>query len=506
MGIKLPMNSNTFTTTNLFGHLGKVLISLGDSGSNVVSASVGSSPSDFATNIANAHSTLSAYPIDVDMDKIADTILIANSTYDFSVEDGIFVKTYKVHRNASNGANIAIRDTNGSTYETIHLSSSQLTGREIANVINSSSSYFDANGTDGYLFVATNNSKYKNFYLEQVDSNDTRLELTTDYIDVNSSGTISSIYTVDDLVKTKVDMNSSGRVATYIRPENYKDDKIRNSHDVTLSLSTLAGDSLYLKFGMLTECNSSNDIANNGLYSFTSHDGMTVALDWRYSGGTSYVDVCIPFLEVNQTYDNNRPDRFFSAVAEGMNKYFNEINTTLLEMRASSDNGSIYFTGTFSVNYIYANSYHYLELNDSTSSLDEVVSKESNMSYIPYSFSNLESNGIYPGGITRDLDNPIVLLQRLTGYKAKKILTTSEDADGDSFSWKFIDLTKDYSNWFNPADSYNLFTFDKTKGYWVLLEDIDQNYFGNFQAGTDSPNLSVNIVYNHSFVNWTGDI
>jgi len=92
----------------------------------------------------------------------------------------------------------------------------------------------------------------------------------------------------------------------------------------------------------------------------------------------------------------------------------------------------------------------------------------------------------------------------VTGYKMRKILTTNEDADSNSISWSFIDLTKDSSNWFDAVDGYNLFSFDKTKGYWVYLEDSPDTTFDNFPAGTDSQALSVTTIYNHVFVNDTG--
>ena len=512
LAFEVPGGYDVYDTNTVLGNLGKIYISIGDANKSVVSAEIGNTITKFAENIEKAHSTLKALPIDVDMNGTFDTLLIANSKYDFSIQDGIFYKRYRVNRNASTGANLVVRNSKGGIYETFHLSSSQITGEDIAKVINDNSKYFEANGTNDYLAIATNDINYKDFYLEQSDSNVSRLELITDpetNTTITSDGVIKKVYSIDNLANSLVAVDGSVTIQLYLRGDNWGDGKqITRDNIMEYFLETLTGEIVHLSFGFMDECNLTKEIQKHPLYQdeFVSSYGLNVSLAWQNYD----VNVCLSVYDGNQTQDDDEFYKSLASFAEGMYKYFYEINSSLIpNFFVVHDNRSFTIAGAFTLVDFKPQQDHYLETapkDVGTIKMQDVVVSVSKMSHIPYSIGDLQNNRLYSGGITRDFDNPVVSLQRLTGYKAKKILTTSEDADGGSFSWKFIDLTKDYSDWFNPVDSYNLFTFNKTKGYWVYLDDIDQNYFGNFQAGTDSPNLSVNIVYNHSFVNWTGDI
>jgi hypothetical protein len=88
--------------------------------------------------------------------------------------------------------------------------------------------------------------------------------------------------------------------------------------------------------------------------------------------------------------------------------------------------------------------------------------------------------------------------------KIKKILSTNENATSGSIGWSFIDLTKSSDNWFDQKDSYNLFSFDKTKGYWVYLEEANTTIRELVEPFETNGSISLSLTYNHSFINDTG--
>jgi hypothetical protein len=116
--------------------------------------------------------------------------------------------------------------------------------------------------------------------------------------------------------------------------------------------------------------------------------------------------------------------------------------------------------------------------------------------------SDLKYNKVWAGAESNDVENPVASIQRVAGKKVTKVLSTNEKANSTNISWNFIDLTKSSDNWFDSKDGYSLFSFDKTKGYWVYLQDATMPFVeSDGSSEFDASSISVTTIYDHDFVN-----
>jgi len=493
LGLRVPTDTGAFTAGTILEDLGDINLSVGDNNSSAPSVSADGNMSAFAANIKANHATFETVILDTDFNDENDTILVVNDTYNFSVNDGVFVKTYKVNTSNVNGATLKIRDINGSTYETITFDDND-TATEVAKEINidgTSTSKFDANGTtNGYLFVATGDEDYRHFYIEQTSGVD-RLRLITDSTEYNASGTVREVYSLENLARADVDYYSKYATAIVIRTVSANSDE-----DVYIEyrLTAQNGNKFMMRFGGWNELNTNAKVSSDANYTFTSPYGKTVAVAYESNESN--------FSMYPSDLNSSTASQLAATWAAGINRHFSDYNTTTFTITASSSGSDliIYTDANLSIETNAST-----DANISTSDTDSTALLYDSNLTIPAMVDDLKYNRVYAGSVTNNVTDPVPYLQKITGYKVRKMLTTNEDADGSSISWNFIDLTKNPDNWFEEQDAYNLFSFDKEKGYWVYLENVTDTSFNGFTAGTDSPDLTVTTTYNHSFVNDTNN-
>ena len=491
LGLRIPTDTATFSSNTILADLGQVFITIGDNNSTSTTKDVATSIDTSANNIAGVHGTMYAVQIDTDFNGQVDTILMVNPTYNFSVQDGVFVKTYQVNTSARNAATLKIRDINGTTHETISFTDSNDSASKLAKEIRidgTSTSKFDANGTNGYLFVATDDEDYRNFYIEQT-SGVNRLTLVTDSTENNATGTVREVYSPENLARASVDYYTKAQLRLVKEAE--QEDSATNSY-VEFNITSPNRDYMRIRYGYFTDTNSSDTASGAHDYN-VSYSGKTIAVG--YIGNDLNISVA-PISDLNSSSTTVAAN----ILAYAINYHFTEKNSSIFNITATASSGTVTLYGDFNFT-IDANDSTTFDFNISDTNSTALLT-DSNLT-IPSLTSDLGYSKVYAGSVTTDVEDPVPNLQSITGYKVRKILTTNEDADGSSISWNFIDLTKSAGDWFDAEDGYNLFSFDKEKGYWVYLENTADTTFDNFPKGTDSTALTVTTTYNHSFVNDT---
>jgi len=442
--------------------------------------------------------------IDTDFNGIADTILVVG-TQNFYVRDQLFSKTYAVNESVDDGAlSKFILDVNQTTANQVTittLSGADNNATSIGNKVATAADdlYFDVNYTTGYIYVDTNKTAFKTFTLEQT-SGINRLRLVTDSTENNASGTVKQVYSLENLARAEVDYNSSYNLEMIHRTHSPSSGQSGNVF-VEFNISntpTSATDDLRIRFGSFTEIDTTAEITTQmtnhpNAYQITSN-GFTITMD--YTGQDLNISMLPADLNVTSITTKSA-----SILADVINYHFNtgEKNSTFT-ISASSSSNILSVVGDINLT---------IDVNTTTVGEDNISISDSNLTAlisdsnltIDSITSDLKYNKVYAGAVTTDIDSAVPMIQSVAKMKVRKILGTNENASSGDISWNFIDLTKNSDSWFNAKDQYSLFSFDKTKGYWVYLEE-------DIPAITSFDNdlaLTVDLQYDHKFINDTND-
>jgi hypothetical protein len=463
------------------------------------------------TNFETDGNITNAFTIDTDFDGVTETIVLVddNDTDPFYVRDRQFTKKYDLvvdNINSANGATLYLNDNNG-TKTSVDIntpSSTQLAAKLTTG--NYKAYHADTNGS---IYIISQKIEDKGFSVDQ-QSGTPILTLDTDADDDNVSGIAKEVYSMANLATAEIDTNNRYRFrlnmlsfgdsgyVTNSNDQHYVEFNISN--DVALAGVNRVTTPAYarIRFGGFHEVNSTLRSSQYGDYNF-SVSGSLVTLDYTTPTGASSLDLNISMTQsdLNGTGGSN----LAKYASQAINYYFTDVNSTF-DITASYTGNDLLVYGDFNLTIDDNGTAGDTNLTISDSNVSALV-YESNLTITPL-VDDLKYNKVYAGTLSNDLDNPISTIQRFEddngdNYKVTKILTTNEF--GSSFSWNFIDLTKSSDNWFDEEDSYNLFSFDSEKGYWVYLEGGNSNPVG----GISSSDLTLSVEYLHKFVGDTND-
>ncbi len=502
LGLRLASNNASFTDNYFAVNDGKIDFN----GTNNISLKT--SMSTAQTNLETNTTTIR---IDTNFDGLAETILVVEPE-NFYVRDLTIVKPYLalVETSGSVSGRYVI-DLNGSYDINITANESNTTtnfSTEINTAGNGLKLYSAV--SSGYLYVGSSNTDIKDFKVNQ-SYGTSRLKLITDPIaDFNASGTIQEVYTLENLARAGIkyyeDYNTT--TVTLVVEVNETNGISVTDKVAELNISNLAIDyngtsgrdyNVSIKLGVgLT----------SGSYSATTTDS-----DITYSLSNREVNVSIASgaSETNETYA--------TALSEVINRYFDTYSTSNLKATATTT-ATATATPTVKTTVTITGQF-FFESNDTNATYDNIRfspastkstthtrvdqtgstitkgSTESNISTIKTLVDDLGYNKVFATVLPVSQANPVVTLQEQTNLKVKKVLSTNENSSG-SLGWNFVDLTKDNTEWFDATDSYNLFSFEKEKGYWVYLINDGS------QPGDIAGKVTISgILYDHDILNDT---
>jgi len=484
LGLRIPTEINNTLNSSILAALGIVSVGIGENNTTEADSTNQTSVSDMTTAIAGLATSLSGINLDTDFNGEADTVLLVNTSRNFSVRDKTFVKTYAVDTSVREATNLILDVNQSGVFGSIDLNESNTSALTIAKEIRGDTTYVEANGTNGYIFVATNNHNNRSFTLEQ-SSGINRLRLITDSTENNASGAVKQVYSLENLARAEVNYNTKAQLHL-LKDNNETEDSATNNY-VEFNITNSIGEYMNVRFGYFTDMNNSDTTVGAHEYNL-SYGSKTIAVG--YIGNDLNISV-VPITDLNSTEVTTAADIWTKAI----NHHFSEINSSFT-ISASASAGVITLDGDFNFTIDQNGSSKFdFNISDSTSS---ALITDSNLT-IDSITSDLKYNKVYAGAVTTDIDSAVPMIQKVSGKKVRKILSTNEKLSDGSISWNFIDLTKSSDKWFNAQDQYSLFSFDKTKGYWVYLEEEDVPAFKG------DLNLTVDLQYDHKFTNDTND-
>jgi len=460
----------------------------------------GTSTSDF-TNIADIGTKITAVAgsgattilLDTDFNGIGDTILVVDKTSNFYVRDQLFTKMYEVDSTNINGASF-ILDRNQSTDGQLSLSATtaQNLASELVTKVNANG-YNSAYSSGNYLYIDTNLTAFKTMTLEQTTGT-SRIRLITDSTENNASGTVKQVYSLENLARAEVDYNTSVSFDF-----NTSVGDTAGSH-IDVNLTNPAGRKFIIRYGYDINHSAMTGIEEYNLTgSYTGINLYKVMLDYNTTTTNHELNISITGTDMNGTTKTSNAKIFTDAV----NYYVTNLdsNFTILASRSGT---TITLTGDFNLTHDIKSSDLDINITNSANTYSDInvtdIDSDSNLT-IDSITSDLKYNKVYAGAVTTDIDSAVPMIQSVAKMKVRKILGTNENASSGDISWNFIDLTKNSDSWFNAKDQYSLFSFDKTKGYWVYLEE-------DIPAITSFDNdlaLTVDLQYDHKFINDTND-
>ena len=476
LGLRIPSDLNDLSDNEILQTIGTI-----DLNGSVI---------PFRGSVATINNTVGVNAttvlIDTDFNEIMDTV-IAIGTQNFYVRDQLFSRTYKVDETVDDTTSILILDRNQTTAAqvTISLSGADNNASAIKEKISTASSAmdFDVNSTSGYLYLDTNLTKYSTFTLEQT-SGINRLTLVTDSTEYNASGSVREVYSLENLARATVDYNTSVSI-----PFKNASAGAAGTDFLEFNLTNPNGAIATIR---VTEHSTADAIS---VYEHNLSSAPFVGLDYNLTSFNPELNVTFDSNDFNATTTTQVATYLTSAI----NYYFGTIRSDFV-ISASSLTNTVTLTGDFNLTN---------EMNESANediniTISSTLISDSNLTITPM-VSDLKYNKVYAGGITSDIDSAVPAIQKISGMKVRKILGTNEEQDSNEISWNFIDLSKDTDEWFNATDQYSLFSFDKTKGYWVYLEAATVTSFNGFNDDGDSSEITLDLTYHHKFTNDTND-
>jgi hypothetical protein len=370
---------------------------------------------------------------------------------------------------------------------------------------NSTDNNFNIKATNNIVYIETNDTAYKNFTFGQsvyVNSQARIYQINSS--DNKASGAIKQVYTLENLARAVVDrymtigFDFNETVST---GDPTTASTVNNAYlEINVSRFGASASKFVIRYGFI------GSSANENTYSFGGYD---VNISSAKANNATEINISVPAADLNKTTASQDA----SILAYGINKYFTDINSSAAYISATAVGNTVYITGDIDLDatVILANQDDTAgdgDMNISyigggvdaasdplTLSESHILLKESNLT-IPAITDNLGYVPVSADIRSNDIESGVPLIQNLVGKKVRKILTTNENADDGSISWSFIDLSKSPSDWFDQKDGYDLFSFDKTKGYWVYIENTEPTTnFGDLTQAT----TTLTLIYDHYF-------
>jgi hypothetical protein len=462
---------------------------------NPASGAIGTVSTDIESGLAGEKVT----QLDLAFDDGTDDTLLVASTLSWGIEENTSTRTYEIVSSGETGPSTLVIDYNYDANDdgvidlndTISFAiGNDDSGDIIATAINGHSKFSAQADHNKTLYVTTTDMNYANFSIYQSEGS-SRLKLVTDSTEDNSSGVIKNVYSLENLARATINLNTveytvSDVATAYSR--DHSDINITGDNNTTFSVH----------IGFNIPGTGSSALSLSADYNISSGDQSGVT---EYANGTK---INTPSGEVNVTASGYGNEVNISLAGEDTGEYStSEIAALIahgwnllasidenLSIRAEATSNVVTITGDFNASR---------DTNVSRADAgDFTITKETTVIGGSVTLDSLTDDlghsPIYAGAAVTDVNNPITLLQDATGMKVNKVLSTNEE--GDSISWNFADFTKDRDDWFDYADTYTLFSFDEGKGYWVYL---DSSSAVEFDSAFDTDDLTVSATYDHIF-------
>jgi len=468
------------------------------------------------TNIINSMGNgdgVNVLGLDIDFNEINDTFLLV-APNNFYVRDLLETRIFKVNSSAHQSTTLSVVSLNKdsldqmSILDTISLTTDDDTASEIATKLDDSDYLKAKVGNDGLIYVIANgNEKYIDFEIKQ-ETDHPRLIPVESSENNLSFGTIEKAYLIRDLATVSGELNNSYSL-TFIASSHKDEDELGNS--VWWQLDFLKVEDLNMSVfeDSDDDINDTKEEMESYEYILNSHDDENfTALDCNnsdfrvaFQGGCDDAscdkrDGALP--DTNESYKSG--DVVTQRLVQAIDWYIHYYRTNV-RIDANYTDNTIYLYGGF---YLSVERNRSVPVDKEKTDINITTDKflgSCHKYYAPrYSLSDVKYDKLWAGDISTDMNSSIIGLETATGKKVVKILSTDESATKTDLGWNFVDLTKSKDKWFDKKDSYSLFSFDVTKGYWVYLKTFPIPF-----EGLNSYKLSVNIIYDHKFLNDTND-